>query len=335
MLSALCFTVLTFFSCNSKKDTPVSLVLAEVNPAESIVGQMDIAFKNRVEELSDGNIRVELHFSGILGDEDQVLRILSTPASPVQLARVSASLASYGGKKSKLLTVPYTFNDEDHFWAFVASGMAKEILDEPYELGIGLKGLFYAEEGFRHFFSSVPLNAIDDLQGKKIRSSNAKNLQDLFRCLGGIPVPINYTDLYMALRTGQIEIAEQPVSNYRANSFNVVAPYLILDGHMLGAVQMVINATTWDALSARQQNVLMQAGEYASEVCRNLVNQTEKEILSSLIKNGVIVTQVSDKGPWQQKCAKMIEEYTSEYPDLYRKIRELGERKFQAQTGLN
>ena len=299
--------------------------MAEVNPAESTVGQMDIAFKNRVEELSDGNIRIELHFSGILGDEYQVLHMLSTPASPIQLARVSASLASYGGKKSKLLTLPYTFNNAEHFWRFVDSAMAKEILNEPYELGLGIKGLFYAEEGFRHFFSSSPLTSIEDLQGKTIRSSNSKTLQDLLTCLGGKPLPINYTDLYLALRTGQVEVAEQPISNYITNSFNVVAPNLLLDGHMLGAVQVVINGMTWDALSERQQNILMKASSYAAQVCREQVQQTEKEMLATLIKKGVTITEVTDKGPWQEKCAKMIEEYTSEYPDLYRKIRELGE----------
>jgi len=299
--------------------------MAEVNPAESIVGKMDIAFKNRVEELSDGNIRVDLHFSGSLGDEVQVMKLITAPASPIQLARVSASLASYGGKKSKLITIPYTFNNEDHFWRFASSSLAQEILLEPYELGLGMRGLFYAEEGFRHFFSVTPLTSKEDLRGKKIRASNATILQDLTRSLHAQPITINYTDLYMALLTGKIDVADQPLSNYVTNSFSVVAPNLILDGHMLGAVQVIINSTAWDALSERQQNILTEAGAHAASVCRKLVTEEERRILKTLAANGVTITKVEDKKPWQEECKAMIEDYSSGNPELYKKIRELGD----------
>ena len=42
-------------------DTPeVTLVYAEVNPLDTIVGQMATAFKEKVEELSGGKIAIDL-----------------------------------------------------------------------------------------------------------------------------------------------------------------------------------------------------------------------------------------------------------------------------------
>ncbi|MFR9067939.1 MAG: hypothetical protein ACLVJH_14775 [Faecalibacterium prausnitzii] len=35
-----------------------------------------------------------------------------------------------------------------------------------------VRGLFYGEEGFRHFFTVKPVATIDDLKGMKLRVSN-------------------------------------------------------------------------------------------------------------------------------------------------------------------
>ena len=54
-------------------DPAVTLVMAEVNPLDSIIGQMDSAFKEKVEELSGGSITVDIQASGVLGAEENVL----------------------------------------------------------------------------------------------------------------------------------------------------------------------------------------------------------------------------------------------------------------------
>ena len=52
LLTISLFT-LSFIGCSKKnvEDKPVTLVMAEVNPAETIAGQVDQAFKQKVEEL--------------------------------------------------------------------------------------------------------------------------------------------------------------------------------------------------------------------------------------------------------------------------------------------
>ena len=47
--------------------------MAEVNPLDTIVGQTDTKFKETVEELSGGKIKIDLQASGVLGSENDVL----------------------------------------------------------------------------------------------------------------------------------------------------------------------------------------------------------------------------------------------------------------------
>lgn len=327
LLISAAMSLLLFAACKKDgqkkaEDKPVTLLMAEVNPEDSICGQMDLAFKQKVEELSGGSITIDLQCSGILGDESQVMKVFMSENPTIQLVRISASLAKYGGKKSKLISIPFTFSNAGHFWRFASSDIAQELLNEPVELDMKMRGLFYGEEGFRHFFSTEKISGIEDMAGKKTRVSG-EVLTELAKSLKAEPVDLPFTDLYGSLQTGKTEVGEQPISNYLTNSFYQVAPYLILDGHMLGAVQVVISSQAWDALSENQQRILIEAGKYASDYCRKIVEESEEGIRQQLVAMGATITDVDDITPWQEACREMIAEAAKDYPELYQKILDL------------
>ena len=139
----------------AKADPAVTLTMAEVNPLDNTVcGAMDTKFKEAVEAMSGGSIKIDLQGSGVLGVEADVLDGMIGGTGTVDISRISAfALTSYGTKKAVLLSLPYTFKDRDHFWTFANSDLGKEFLNESEELGLGVRGLYYGEEGFRHFFT--------------------------------------------------------------------------------------------------------------------------------------------------------------------------------------
>ena len=317
-----------FSACKNGKasEKEVTLVMAEVNPAETIAGQMDQAFKEKVEELSGGSIKIDLQCSGILGDVDSVVNLMLKPNSTIHIHRMSAvNMASYGCSQSSLLGIPYTFASKEAFWEFTKSKAAQEILDEPIEI-MGMKGLFYGEEGFRNFFSTVKISGVKDFEGLSARGTNDVAMQGLLAGLKTKSVPVNYTDLYAKLQTGVISVAEQPIANYLANHFYQVAPYMILDGHTLGVMETVITMEAWNSLSERQQQILLEAGKYASEFCKNLSASEEDRVKAQLIADGATITEVKDIRPWQAACADVVKEASSVDPALYEKILEFSRK---------
>lgn len=305
-----------------RNSTPITLIMAEVNPENSICGKMDKAFKDKVYELSEGRINIDVHYSGILGDEKQVINMMLSDNSKIHITRGPANLSSYGFEKSKILSVPYTFTSPEHFWIFANSSLGQELLDEPYEQGIGIKGLCYAQEGFRNFFSTYKIASIQDIKNKNMRVAG-QILTDLCTSLDANPVQVPFTDLYMALQLGTVDVAEQPLTNYLSNGFYDVAPYLILDHHMLGAVQIMINSPTWDSLTTEQQDILSQAAKYASNYCRILAEEDEISCALKLIEEGVQITEVPDIEEWKNACKNMISESTKDFQDLYNQILKL------------
>ena len=306
-------------SCQKEKS--FSFVMSEVNPAGSLSVRMDEAFVQKVQELSEGSITIQLYTDGVLGDNTEVTNVMLQAGSKIDIARISpATLSTKNCNKHMLLDVPFTFSGHEHFQKFAKSPLAEKILNEPYENKLGIKGLFFAEEGFRHFFSTKKLTSVADFNGKKIRTAGNSVMQGIIDGLKGISVTVNFSNLYTALQTGSVEIAEQPIANYLSNHFNKIAPYMILDGHQLGITEVVITAEAWDSLSEKQKQIFIEASRYAQEECFKMLQEIESQNKLILQSEGTEFIEVKDISAWQTACADIINQSVTSDAGLYGEI---------------
>ena len=302
-------------------DPAVTLVYAEVNPLDTIVGMTATKFKEEVERLSGGSITIDVQAAGVLGSENDVLDNILAGGDTIDISRISAfALTSYGCKKSMLLSVPYTWANRAHWWNFANSDLAAEFLNEPQELGLPVRGIFYGEEGFRHFFTVTPVNSLEDLAGMKLRVSNDPVMNGMVEGLGASPAVVSFGELYSALSTGVVDGAEQPIANYKSNAFPEVANNLILDGHTLGAIQAVITDNAWAKLTADQQAVILEAGKLTQAYNAEISEAKELEVLEQLKAEGCNVVEVADNAPWAEACQKVIADNTADQADLYQQL---------------
>ena len=322
---ALCM-IFALCAVSASADEPITLTYAEVNPLDgTTVGEMAKSFKAKLEELSGGSVLVDIQASGVLGSEDQILDNLLGGGNICDLSRISAfALTQYGCDKASLLSIPYTFVNEEHFWKFADSELAQEFLNEPQEIGLPLRGICYGEEGFRHFFFKNEVKGLEDLKGLKIRVSSDPVMTGMVSNLGASATTVAFTELYSALNTGVVDGAEQPTANYRSNAFQEVAPYLLLDGHTLGALQIVITDNAWNKLNEEQQGWVMEAAKAASQTCREKVAEIEQKTFDQLKEDGATVIPVEDKGPWVEACQPTIKANTEKLADLYQQLVDMG-----------
>ena len=322
-LFAAMLALVMVLSATAAMADPITLTYAEVNPADTIVGQIAANFKAKLEELSGGEVLVDVQYSGVLGAEAQILDGILMGGDTVDVARISAfALSSYGCGKATLLSLPYTFTGEEHFWNFASSDLAKEFLAEPQTMGLPLRGLAYGEEGFRHFFFKNAVTDITSLKGMKIRVSEDPIMTGMVAALGANAAVVPFTELYSALQTGVVDAAEQPIANYKANAFPEVAPYLMLDGHTLGAVQLIITDAAWNKLSAEQQAMVEEAAAYASEQNKAGVAAAEAAVIEQLVADGCTIIEVEDKSAWQAAVVDVaaIKAAVAQHADLYQQI---------------
>ena len=318
---ALVLALVLVLGCTSALADTVTLTYSEVNPLDTIVGKTAQFFKEKVEELTGGSVIINIQHSGVLGTEAQVLDGILSGSGTVDIGRFSAfQFTAYGCNKAKLLSIPYTFVSREHFWNFANSELAADFLAEPQTVGLPLRGICYGEEGFRHFFFRNEVTDINSLKEMKIRVSEDPVMTGMVKNLGANPTVVSFTELYSALQTGVVDGAEQPIANYRSNAFPEVAPYLMLDGHTLGAIQIVITDMAWAKLTEEQQAAIMEAGKLTQAYNAELSAGEEAKVLELLKTEGVHIIEVEDKAPWVEACNGTIEKNTADQAELYQQI---------------
>ena len=326
LLIGLC-TLVTLSLTAGMRDGPKILTYAEMNNLDGTVpGEMAKAFKEKVEELSGRTLIIDIQANGVLGSEDQLIDNLLGGGNLTDFTRITASaLTQYGCEKAALLGIPYTFESYEHFYRFAESELAQEILLEPRESGLPIRGLSYAQEGFRNFFFKKEVNSIEDLKNMKIRVSSDPIMTGMVNDLGAYATPVAFTELYSALSSGVVDGAEQPTANYLSNAFPDVAPNLILDGHTLGVMQIVMAEYRWQQLNEQERDWIMEAAQYASQAAAEKVDEILESTFAQLRDKGVNIVTVEDKTPWMEACRPTIEEQTKNNRELYQQILEMRE----------
>ena len=299
------------------------LTYAEVNPASSYSGYIAKLFKQRVEELSLGTVLIDIKFGGVLGNDNEVLTCMYQNDNP-DIVRTSVSyLQEYGANKAAMLSTPYVFENRDHYWKFIASGMYREFLDEITFNNSKFRGLCFIEEGYRHFFSRKPINSLSELSGLKIRSAYGNYFEDLIKVFDASSVKVPFTEVNTALERGIIDGGEQPILNYLSNEFYRRAPYLILDAHVLALSEIVISDNIWQQMSEEQRRVILRAADYIQRVNKVTIRSVEEKALSTLKEKGVVITEINDMSIWKDKCSELVFKITKAYSELYNKIQDL------------
>jgi tripartite ATP-independent transporter DctP family solute receptor len=153
-------------------------------------------FKQYVEAKTDGKVTVAVYPNSQLGGERESVEQCKNGS--LEMATASAGLLTTFNNKFIVLDIPFAFDSYEMAWLVLDGPMGQKFLDSCED--VGLKGLTYMENGFRHVTNNVkPINTLEDLKGLKIRTMEAPMHMENFKNLGANPTPVPWTDLYLTL----------------------------------------------------------------------------------------------------------------------------------------
>ncbi|HIT64747.1 MAG TPA: TRAP transporter substrate-binding protein DctP, partial [Candidatus Ventrimonas merdavium] len=151
------------------------------------------AWAEDVKEKSGGTINIEVVPNAQLGSEAD--NISSIQAGALDMAKVSASTLGNFNEAWNVLSVPYLFNDQAHFYKVMDGDIAKELynITEPD----GFIGLTWLDSGARSFYTAkTPIRVPADLHGLKIRTMDSQMAIDMMDALGGSATVLSYSEIY-------------------------------------------------------------------------------------------------------------------------------------------
>lgn len=296
---------------------------AELNPDGHIMDDCADQFAKLISEKSDGRITVEVFPAGQLGDEKTVYQTLQLGGGTVDMCRGNSnSMSDFGLQKMNLFGLPFIFRDREHLWSVLNSEIGDEILAEPQEVGSGMVGLGWLDEGSRNFFTvpNKPVSSIEDFKGLKLRVPTTDLMSDTASALGVQSTPISFSELYSAIQSGTVDGAEQPHSGYVSNKFYEVAPNYILTGHTYSPGIILMSESAWNQLDAEDQALIMEAAAETEEWNRASIEELDNDLLQQAKDAGANVIEITDKTPFIEATKPVVEKYAAGLDDLYNAI---------------
>lgn len=299
----------------------------ELNPDDNINTRAGYVFSKYVHDMSDGRIVVEVNSASTLGDEKTCLNSLQMGGGTVDMYRGNTnSLSDYGFKKLNMFGLPFIFKSRDGMYKVLEDAeLGQAFLDEGAEVGAGMVGVAYTDEGARNLFTRNEIKGLSDVKGMKIRVPETQLMMDTMKALGAEPTPISYSELYTSLQSGVVDGAENGYPGYYSNKFYEVAPYYLLSKHTFSPGIILMAQAKWDALSADDQKLLREAGQKATDWNRSQIEQEEVELKQKLEGLGVTVIDMSEEdiATAQEACKSVWTQYTEGIEDLLQKMQDV------------
>lgn len=295
---------LFLLSCSGQSDVRV-LKLGHGLDASHSVHKAMVFMAERVNEESNGKMRIDIYPSQQLGSERELLELLQIGS--LDITKVSSSVLEGFEPLFKIFSVPFLFENEEHRFSVYDGKIGRELLDAGQN--IRLVGLTYYDAGTRSFYTKDrPILHPDSLQGMKIRVQESPASLQMVNLLGGSATPISFGELYTALQQRIVDGAENnPPSLYLTRHYEVV-DYYSLDEHTAVPDMLFASQFTWERLTDEEKEILRNAAQESAIYQRKLWAESTNEAMQAVQEAGIEVVR-PDKEPFREKLQPMYEEY--------------------------
>lgn len=304
----------TLTSETATKENPLVLKLPHNMNEQHTVHIAISGFADNVFERTEGRVRIDIYPNAQLGSENEILEQLMAGIIPI--TKVSApALATYN-EGYHTFGLPYIFDDEEHYYRVMDSDMMRGFFESSE--GDGFVGLTYYTSGSRSFYTAKKeIRKPEDLKGLKIRVQDMKSQTDMVKALGGTPVAMSYGDVYTALQTGIIDGTENNETALTTGKHGEVCKVYSYDQHSMIPDMLVISSKTWDLLSEKDREILIECAVQSTENHKIEWDAAVEEAVDESIEtmNVEFVYDV-DKNAFREATKDMVNEYGEKYPKV-------------------
>jgi tripartite ATP-independent transporter DctP family solute receptor len=189
-------------------------------------------FDKKLKELSNGALSINKYPGAQLGTEAQTMQKVQT--GDIDFVFLSTANASTAQPESGVFSIHFIFRDESHAIKVLGDPKVIAAMHDLYAAKItGGHMLGLGSQGLRHMYGKKPVQNVGDLKGIKMRVQATVTEDNTFPAYGAQVVHMPFGEVYTALQTGVVDMAENGINNYLINKHYEPAPVLSLTEHEL------------------------------------------------------------------------------------------------------
>ena len=317
----LLMVVILMMSCKDT-DSVKRIRLAHGLDISHSVHKAMVKMGEDLAELSNGSLRLEIYPNQQLGTEREILELIQIGS--LDMTKVSVATLENFAPKTRILGLPYLFQDREHAFEVLDGPIGQKLLDDGQQYW--LKGLGFYDAGSRSYYSKErPIEHPDDLKGLKIRVMESVTAMDMVRSMGGSPTPISWGELYTSLQQGVVDGAENNPPSFYLSRHYEVCKYYSLNEHTFSPDVLIAGTHFWNKLSEQEKGWFKEAANNSIGYQRKLWLAAEKEAIEEVRKAGVKILQ-PEKEPFAQRAEEVYRQYEDD-EELYGIIRQIKNMK--------
>ena len=296
---------MTLVEGSAANEDPLGSSDASIHFKAGITGSMSgayaaglVALRNHLEELSDGEMTVDIYPSSALGNESDMLDAVSMGTQDM-IVTSTGPIPAFANATSNwaVLDLPYLFPTYDTAYEVLDGEVGQFLLSE-FD-GTGVKALGFWENGYRCTTNSKKeIVHPEDLKGMKIRTMENKVHMATYTALGATPTAMAMGEVFSALQQGTIDGQENPFSiTYYANKLHEVQPYMTENNLFYSPSVLAISQDVFDGLSEDQQKILLEAADLAKDEQRQIEQRMAVQARKDMEAYGIIISDI-DQDEW-------------------------------------
>ena len=265
-------------SCVKQESAEFVFRYSNEQPKDALRSQSMVFFKEQLEERTNGRIKVELFFGGVIGNERELMDFVLTGV----LQGTRGGFFADANPKFILFTLPFLVDDWDQAQRLVQSDFTRKINEGARERGFHVPATGISQ-GFRaHTNSKRPIQHPDDLKGLKMRVPSQEVYVQTSKAFGANPQELPYGEVYQALQTGVVDGQDNAPSNIWDYKIHEVSKYLTITNYATGPDPLMVNLEWYESLPRDLRDIFDGVSRETMEFSDRINREKEAEYIEKI-----------------------------------------------------
>lgn len=251
--------------------------------------QMIERVATEVKAKTAGRVDIQGFPGGQIGSSRDMIEAVANGSQQL----VTEGAANFGAwiPSISVVEAPFIWRDPQHLIKAL-NGPLLATYNEQLIKARGMRILGAVYYGTRHVTTSTKaVQSLDDLKGLKLRVPENDVFKAMAESWGARPTPMNFNELYLALKQGVVDGQENPLPTIKAGKFHEVQKYIILTGHIMTPRLVVVNEAVWQKIAAADRKTVEDAMKSAMNWADEQIISQEKSLLDEFKAAGVTIVQ--------------------------------------------
>lgn len=285
--------------------------LGFTTPYEDAVGIGALKFRDVLEEESEGKLKALLFPAMQLGNMREHWEGCQTGA--MEVVCVPASAGTVFVPELSLFELSFLFPDDfETAWGIV-EGLKEEFNKVMNKKGYELLG-FYPYGYMQFHTADKVIKTVEDLKGVKMRIMPSPLLIHQYEQWGANPVPVEFSELYIALQQKVVDGGEQALMTFRTQHFYEVQKNLIISNHTFFVGVIPANKEWYDSLSEEEKVWVQKAVRADIETQKEYITSEVVKQISFFKEYGMNVSYLEEEAVkgFKEKTFATRQKYASQ-----------------------